>query len=130
MLRLVLTAAFLGGVAWSAPCADRVAAGSEKRAPVLIRRMVPQPDDYRIGVDDLVQVEVSDLSGPGASTCKRVVVNERGNIKFPFIGFVHAAGLTAYDLERELTAKMNELATLSRVQLSATVYTRVEMPWP
>jgi polysaccharide export outer membrane protein len=63
----------------------------------------PGNSAYRIGPLDVVDVTVfmvPDLS-------KTVQVAERGTINYPLVGELQAAGLTARDLERQLTEKLS-----------------------
>lgn len=54
---------------------------------------------YRIGVGDLLQIEVYDE----ADLTKEVRVLTDGTISFPLLGSIHALGLTVGELEQELT---------------------------
>lgn len=59
---------------------------------------------YRIGIGDLLQVEVYDEP----DLTKEVRVLTDGHISFPLLGMVRAAGLTVTDLEQLLTKRLGE----------------------
>jgi polysaccharide export outer membrane protein len=58
--------------------------------------------DYRIGPSNLLEIKV--MQAPEMSRSLRV--DTRGNISLPLIGVVHAAGLTSYELEQEIAARL------------------------
>lgn len=63
---------------------------------------VADPYEYRIGPLDLLEIKVlqaNDIS-------RTVRVDSRGNISLPLIGIVRAAGLSGYDLEQSIAAKL------------------------
>jgi polysaccharide export outer membrane protein len=60
------------------------------------------PSAYRIGPADILDISVFNV--PELS--KTVQVAETGTVNFPLVGEVPAAGKTAQQLERELTAKL------------------------
>ena len=58
--------------------------------------------DYRIGADDLLEIQVF-----GVDQLSRAVrVNSRGNVSLPLIGTVEVAGLTALEAETSIAAKL------------------------
>ncbi|HUB08679.1 MAG TPA: polysaccharide biosynthesis/export family protein, partial [Myxococcales bacterium] len=62
----------------------------------------PEQGEYRIGVDDVVEVAVfrdHDLS-------RTLPVRPDGRISLPLLGDVQAAGLTTTDLEKEVAARL------------------------
>lgn len=66
--------------------------------------IVPDPYEYHIGPLDLLEIKV--LQADNIS--RTVRVDSRGNISFPLIGVLHAAGLTGYDLEQVIAIKLGE----------------------
>lgn len=60
--------------------------------------------DYRVGPNDLLDIEVLDLD----SSKRTVRVNAAGAITLPLIGAVTVAGLTAQQVERHLAARYSE----------------------
>jgi polysaccharide biosynthesis/export protein len=60
--------------------------------------------DYRVGPNDLLDIEVLDLD----NSKRTVRVNAAGAITLPLIGAVNVAGLTAQDVESRLAAKYSE----------------------
>lgn len=83
-------------------------AESEIADPVPVRAPVPVPaasaGNYKIGVGDLLQIEVYDE----ADLTKEVRVLIDGNISFPLLGSVRALGLSVTQLENEITARLKE----------------------
>src|SRR5215470_7332446 len=60
-----------------------------------------QPADYRLGSGDRVRITVvgqQDLTG-------EYLVDSAGMIAFPLVGPMHAGGLTASELEKEIVSK-------------------------
>lgn len=65
-------------------------------------RYAPSAEDYRIGPQDLLELQVF-----GVEALNRTVrVNSRGYISLPLVGLVPAAGLTSEQLEESLAAKL------------------------
>lgn len=60
--------------------------------------------NYKIGVGDLLQIEVYDEE----DLTKEVRVLTDGYISFPLLGNVHALGRTILQLEQEITGKLKE----------------------
>ncbi|GJQ58358.1 MAG: polysaccharide export protein [Candidatus Scalindua sp. AMX11] len=59
-------------------------------------------NEYRIGTDDILDVQVWDNDD-----LNRVVeVSKEGAFTFPLIGKVHTAGLTVFDLENEIKKRL------------------------
>jgi polysaccharide export outer membrane protein len=77
-------------------------ASASQAADVLTSVAKPGSSAYKIGPLDVVEVtvfKVPDLT-------KTAQVAEDGTINYPLIGDIQAAGRTAHDLERDLTAKL------------------------
>lgn len=67
---------------------------------------MPKPTDYRIGIDDLLEVDIwkhPDLS-------KEVIVRPDGKISYLLIGDVQVAGLTVSELDEAITKKFETYA--------------------
>lgn len=78
---------------------DTDAAGQSLAVPVMAIAK-----DYRVGPNDLLDIEVMDLDN-----MKRTVrVNAAGAISLPLIGSVAAIGLTAQQLEARIAARYSE----------------------
>jgi polysaccharide export outer membrane protein len=83
------------------------------------------PEDYRIGVDDILQITV--WKEPEASV-PTIAVRPDGKISLPFVKEVVAAGRTPLELEADLTAKFKpflrgaEVTVLVREIRSKKVY--------
>jgi polysaccharide export outer membrane protein len=84
-------------VAAVAPAAPEVAAAPVKSAP-------PSAKDYRIGPEDLIEVQVFGVD----QLTRTVRVNSRGNISLPLIGTVHVGGLTGSEAEATIVTKLAE----------------------
>ncbi|HXV28618.1 MAG TPA: polysaccharide biosynthesis/export family protein [bacterium] len=61
-----------------------------------------QNQNYRIGVGDLLEIEVYDER----DLTKEVRVLTDGSVSFPLLGTIQAAGLTVNELEKEITARL------------------------
>jgi polysaccharide export outer membrane protein len=74
--------------------------------PSVTKFEMPEPTDYRIGLDDILEVNIwkhPDLS-------KEVTVRPDGKISYLLIGDVQAAGVTVAELDRVITAKFEKYA--------------------
>src|SRR5215470_11890397 len=77
-----------------------------------------QTADYKLGSGDRVQITVlgqKDLTG-------EYLVDGTGMMAFPFIGQIHAGGLTASELEKEIVSKLRP-DYLTDPKVSAVVLT-------
>lgn len=80
---------------------------------------VAKPDvrnDYRLGPDDLLRVDVFQVEG----ISRKVRVNSNGEIALPLLGSVHVAGLSASEVEELLKNKLGE-RYLQNPQVSVAV---------
>ena len=76
------------------------------KTPIETKFEIPKPIDYRIGLDDLIEVNVwqhPDLT-------KEVIVRPDGKISYLLIGDLQAAGLTVTELDDVITKKFEEYA--------------------
>ena len=85
-------------------------AGLPRVAPVAAMQHASPPaskmtaKDYRIGVDDLLDVQVFGVD----QLSRSVRVNSRGSVSLPLIGIVEVAGLTAQETESAITRRLAE----------------------
>lgn len=109
--RLVKTAAPAPAATASvAPASTAPAAGAASTADPAVAKAIesitsaakPGSSAYKIGPQDLVEISVFKV----AELSKSVQVSEHGTINLPLLGEVRAAGLTARDLERQLTTDL------------------------
>ncbi len=77
--------------------------------------------DYRISRDDQLSIAISDLQGPGQETVKVTRVTESGNISLPFVGAVHAEGLTEIELEQAIIEAYRNANLIQNAQVSVSV---------
>lgn len=77
--------------------------------------------DYVIGRNDLVNISVTDLVGPGVETTKTTRVSESGNVSLPLIGQIKAIGLTEAQLEQAIVNGYRNANLIQNAQVSATV---------
>lgn len=74
------------------------------RAPNLAAPNISLGKDYRVGPNDLIDIEILDLDN-----FKRTVrVNAAGVISLPLVGAVNVAGLTAQQLEAHIASRYSE----------------------
>ncbi|MBI1373943.1 MAG: hypothetical protein GC159_14565 [Phycisphaera sp.] len=64
--------------------------------------LVPVVQEYVLGPGDAITVSVFELIQPGAETVQPRRIDELGNIRLPIIGQLHAAGMTARQLELKI----------------------------
>ncbi len=107
--------ATLGLVAWlgcATVSAQQIAAPVTAVAPVVERPeasskalpSTPGMDEYRIGVQDMVEISVFQVP----ELTRAVRVNAQGMVTLPLLGQVRAGGLTANELETVLVTKLSE----------------------
>jgi polysaccharide export outer membrane protein len=72
--------------------------------------IAPRPTDYRIGTDDILEIDV--WQHPDLST--EVIVRPDGKISYLLIGDVQAAGLTVEQLDKVITDKLTIFAKMSK----------------
>jgi len=78
--------------------------------------------DYRISPNDLIQIQISDLTGPNTETVKQSRVTESGNISLPVLkDSIHAAGLSEIQLERAIVAAYKNAQLIENATVSVTV---------
>jgi polysaccharide export outer membrane protein len=106
MFAALVTAALLSGCA-PLQKPQLITYGPDKEDGAIVTEFeIPEPTDYRIGIDDSLEVNVwqhPDLS-------KEVTVRPDGKISYLLIGDVQAAGLSVAELDKEVTRKFEEYA--------------------
>lgn len=77
---------------------------------------VLESNEYQIGILDLLEIKVLQ----DVNLSRSVRVDARGNISMPLIGVVHVAGLSAYEAEQLIAAKL-EADYLQNPQVSVFI---------
>jgi polysaccharide export outer membrane protein len=83
--------------------------------------LVASSTDYVIGRNDLVNVSITDLVGPGIETVKTARVSESGKLSLPLIGQIQAEGLTESQLEQSIIEAYRRNNIIQNAQVSVTV---------
>jgi polysaccharide export outer membrane protein len=83
---------------------DLPANGADKSVPASGVPQISLGKDYRVGPNDLLDIEVLDLD----NSKRTVRVNAAGAITLPLIGAVTVAGLNAQQIEAHLAARYSE----------------------
>ncbi|HUB25442.1 MAG TPA: polysaccharide biosynthesis/export family protein, partial [Tepidisphaeraceae bacterium] len=82
----------------------------------------PAEGDYKIGVNDLVNIEIYDLLGEGTGpTVKSVRVSETGYVDLDFIKPVYAVGLTEGQLEDAIRQAYADAGQIRNARVTVTV---------
>jgi len=81
----------------------------------------PSTQDYVIGRNDLLQISITEVAGPGVESVKTSRVSESGNISLPLINTVKAAGLTEAELERAIAQRYRDANLIQNATVSVTV---------
>jgi protein involved in polysaccharide export with SLBB domain len=78
--------------------------------------------DYRISPNDMLAIQLSDLSGPNTETLRQTRVSESGNISLPYLTEpIRAAGLTEIELERAIVDAYRRAQLIEHANVSVTV---------
>jgi protein involved in polysaccharide export with SLBB domain len=78
--------------------------------------------DYVVSKNDLLTIEISDLTGPGTQTVKTTRVTESGNISLPYLSSpIHAEGLTETQLEQTIIDRYRTENIIQKAQVSVIV---------
>ena len=80
----------------------------------------PTAGDYTVSKNDLLTIEIPELQQPGTTQVKQTRVTESGNITLPFIGQVHAEGLTEAELEQAINEEYKRQNILTKPQVTVT----------
>ncbi|MBV8782324.1 MAG: polysaccharide biosynthesis/export family protein [Phycisphaerae bacterium] len=83
--------------------------------------LVSNSSDYVIGKNDLLNVSITDLVGPGIESVRQVRVTESGKISMPLVPQINASGLTEAQLEQAIVAAYRDANLISNAQVSVTV---------
>jgi polysaccharide export outer membrane protein len=77
--------------------------------------------DYTVSKNDLLQITISDLGGPGQGETQKVTrVSDSGNISLPYINSLHAAGLTEIELEQAIVEAYRNANLIQNAQVSVS----------
>lgn len=126
--KALLVAALMGVCLW-----PRLAYGQKVETPQqtnekilqLASRARTQPVDIPIGVGDLVHVDVFDV--PELS--RDVRVSQTGDVSYPLLpGLIHVAGLTTFQLEKQMEQLFLENGLVSHPQVSVFVKEQNSQP--
>ena len=94
----------MGAAATPQPLDLRIGALQQESGRAALSPLVSINKDYRVGPNDLIDVEIMDLDN-----MKRTVrVNAAGMISLPLIGAVSVAGLTSQELESRIADRYRE----------------------
>jgi polysaccharide export outer membrane protein len=89
---------------------------------IQLRELMTAPAVYTLGKGDVLQITVWDhpelaaAQGPSGQAATRAsdpvpgfVIDEDGNLQFPYSGTLHVAGLRPVDVQRELTTRLTNV---------------------
>jgi protein involved in polysaccharide export with SLBB domain len=78
--------------------------------------------DYVVGPQDLLQITIYDLEGPGLQTIKNTRVSGTGNITLPWMNnVVKAEGLTELELQQAISQAYQQAGVLENANVSVSV---------
>ena len=83
--------------------------------------LVASTADYVLGKNDLINVSITDLVGPGIETLKQIRVSESGKISMPLVGQITASGLTEAQLEQAIIQAYKDAQLIQNAQVSVNV---------
>ena len=111
------------------PIVSQVDPAAEEAETQWVNASAPTPDDmklvttdYHISPNDMLTIQLSDLSGPNTETLRQARVSESGNISLPYLNEpIHAAGLTEIELERAIVEAYRRAQLIEHANVSVTV---------
>lgn len=78
--------------------------------------------DYVVGPQDLLQITIYDLEGPGLQTIKNVRVSGTGNVTLPWMNnVVRAEGLSELELQQAISQAYQQAGVLENANVSVSV---------
>ena len=84
--------------------------------------LVIERTDYVVGPNDLLEVTVFNLEGPGLQTIKRARVSGTGNLTLPYLqNVVRAEGLTEGELQQAISEAYRQAGVLEQADVSVSV---------
>lgn len=103
----VSAALFLSFLLAGIPLPAQQTPSSREEPPVRTAAPSTQPAEYRstyvLGPDDQITIKVLDVEEIGSTPLR---IDSEGNIRLPYVGRMHAAGLTVEQLQTEVTARL------------------------
>lgn len=103
MIGLVLTGALVGAAGCRSAAPSRPAI-VESAVPAPVKPAVPPAGGYVVGAGDTLTIHVFNH----ADLTQKILVPPSGEISFPFVGEVKAAGRTLGELRQELESKLGK----------------------
>jgi len=91
----------------SSPLQDTAKAGADSNSPPTPPAKHSQGDDYVIGADDILSINV--WNEPNLT--RQVTVRSDGKISLPLVGEMQAAGRTPAELDEDITATLRSFIT-------------------
>ena len=81
-----------------------------------------EPADYTVGPNDLLQVTVYDLEGPGLQTIKQTRVSGTGNITLPYLNsVVRDEGLSELELQQAVADALRKVQCIVKRRFDGDV---------
>lgn len=80
-----------------------------------------QEVDYRISANDLLSIGISDLVATGQEQIETRRVTENGMISLPYIGPIHAEGMTEIEFEQAIVQAYKDMQLIQNANVSVTV---------
>lgn len=99
---------------------ETIAEVFEKKVKTLVPSFKSHEEkDYRIGPEDVLQVQVWDHD----DLTRKIKVSREGEFSYPLIGRVHAEGVTVSELEKDIQTKLSGRFIINpQVTISVTSY--------
>lgn len=89
--------------------------------PVMPQDLIPEPVEYVIGPGDAITVSVFELMRPGEEADMTLRISDTGVFRHPLLGDIHAAGLTAPQLEEEVARVVRQKGMLKDPRVTVLV---------
>jgi polysaccharide biosynthesis/export protein len=97
------------------------ARGISSATEPVMQDLEPTVERYRLRPGDVVNVFIYELRGPGLESAQQGTLDNRGMINLPVVGWVHAEGYTARELEEALRKVLEDREILFDAEIQVQI---------
>ncbi len=86
-----------------------------------LSQLAQQDEDYRLGPEDVIEVNIFEWELSGTTKTVPVRISQTGMISLPMVGELQASGKTVWELKKEIEDRLREGGYIRRPQVSIIV---------